>query len=568
MKTAISLRSVSKKYLVDNKYCMESQDRTGDFWALDDVSIDIFEGQVVGLIGRNGAGKTTFLNIAAGVTSPTKGTRSVSGRVASLFSLGVGFQDELTGKENIFLNGTLLGATKEELKSRLEKIIEFSELGGFIDMPLGTYSQGMRLRLGFSIIANLYFDILLIDEIIAVGDTLFQNKCFERLMEFKRCRKTIVLSSQSMDLIERLCDKVVLLNHGRILFNGEPSEGIGRYRALLNTEQFFVGASPERCKLVENTKKWAEDISCWGRELGTKEVIIESVELFDGAGLTRKTIKSRDPLRVKVKFLVRNDIKEPHYGVALFREDGVYCYGPNTSFDGHRIPSLKKGKGQFSLYYDKLLLAPGKYRISVAIWDRDEVVAYDYHDACYELFVGAYDNVNKELINLPYRWGSGCALEKFRIFLQGKKVFHNLNIPQVSFGQKNDSDWISSASIIMLNGQGERSSVFMTNEKATVRVNMDVGTRKNLFLWLGFFRDDGIYCQGLTIPIGRRKDFAVEFPELPLLPGSYFLSLGVWDRAMNKFVMNRHGIYDFRMVFIRKDHGTVYLTHKWELENE
>lgn len=177
MVNPVELIAIGKKYpLVSSP---ESQKDWGDFWALKDTNLKIEAGQTIGIIGRNGAGKTTLLNIIAGVLAPSAGSISVKGRVVALFNLGCGFQDELSGKENIFLNGAVLGASRRELNEKLDSIIEFSELGDFVNMPLGSYSQGMRLRLGFSIAANLEFDILIIDEVLAVGDALFQHKCFE-----------------------------------------------------------------------------------------------------------------------------------------------------------------------------------------------------------------------------------------------------------------------------------------------------------------------------------------------------------------------------------------------------
>ncbi|MFH0826896.1 MAG: ABC transporter ATP-binding protein [Candidatus Omnitrophota bacterium] len=236
----MQLCSVGKKYPFAKQHFLPLK----DFWALRDVSLDVYQGEMVGIIGRNGAGKTTLLNIMAKVLFPTEGEVFSNGRVLGLFNLGVGFQDELTGRENIFLNGSLLGAAKKEIEGKLNSIVEFSELGDFINIPLGTYSQGMRLRLGFSIVVNLEFDILVIDEVLAVGDVLFQNKCFERLMDFRREGKTLVITNQSLDLMERLCDRVILLDHGKALFQGDVVEAINRYRLLLNTEKFFVGRAP------------------------------------------------------------------------------------------------------------------------------------------------------------------------------------------------------------------------------------------------------------------------------------------------------------------------------------
>lgn len=398
---AFILEGVGKKYpfmKATHRYVDTNRE---EFWALKDVSFEVTQGQILGIIGRNGSGKTTLLSIIAGVLSATCGHFLSKGKVLGLFNLGVGFQDELTGRENIFLNGAILGATKQELDAKLSAIIAFSELGDFIDMPLGTYSQGMRLRLGFSIIANLDCDILVIDEILAVGDALFQNKCFERLVEFKRQGKTLIISSQNTELIERLCDNVILLAHGKALFSGEPVEAINRYRALLATEKFFVGPAKNNINLVENTKKWADDISNWGKELGTKEVIITRVELINKFGYKFSKIRSRDPLRIKVHFTARNNVKEPHFGVAIFRKDGVYCYGPNTKFEGYHIPELKAGDGYFILDYHNLFLAPGEYRISIAIWDKNETVAFVYQHSYYQININGDNNIDNQLLNMP-----------------------------------------------------------------------------------------------------------------------------------------------------------------------
>lgn len=485
-KTVI-LNSVGKKYPI-----MKAQHKDinlQDFWAIKDVSVDIESGHVIGIIGRNGAGKTTLLNIIAGVLSPTEGEVLVSGKVISLFNLGVGFQDELSGKENIFLNGAILGASREELKNKLDSIIEFSELGNFINMPLGSFSQGMKLRLGFSIIANLDFDILVIDEVLAVGDSLFQSKCYEKLMGFKRQGRTLVITSQDMGIIERLCDEAMVLDHGRLIFKGSSIEAINKYRTILNTEKFFVG--PVRCAkpMVENTKKWADDKSDWGKELGAKEVTIESVQLMNRFGFKVRAIQTRQYLKIKVFFTVKDRIREPHFGVAIFREDGVYCYGPNTAYDGYCIPELKPGKGCFLLEYKNILLAPGEYRISVAIWDKNERVAYDYHNAYYGLKVKGRKNTGKELLNIPYVIKSSIP--------------DNID-----------------------------RRTFVTKQPLAIKIDK----------YLDIYRDDGILCQSISMPFKRNNKSYAYFPEMPLLPGRYFAKNGTDDICFN-FIFNKqdHG---------------------------
>lgn len=557
VRNAVELRSVGKKYPFLKTTERHYKDSREDFWALKDVSFDVSRGQILGVIGRNGAGKTTLLNIVCGALTPTQGKININGRVLGLFNLGVGFQEELTGKENIFLNGSILGATKKELDSKLRCIIEFSELGEFINMPLGTYSQGMRLRLGFSIIANLDCDILVIDEILAVGDLLFQNKCFERLMELKRLGKTLIISSQGMELIERLCDSVILLAHGQSLFWGEPVEAINRYRALLSTEKFFVGPAKKIINLVENTKKWTDDISNWGKELGTKEVIINKVEFMNGFGWKCSKIRSGESLRIKVYFTAKNKIKEPHFGVAIFRNDGVYCYGPNTKFEGHYIPELKTGNGYFILDYHKLFLAPGDYRISSAIWDKNETIAFAYNHGCYQLIIEGNLNAGGQLINMPVI----CFPRKLII----KNSPHpDLDTLKDKWGCKIDSEGIEIQSVKLSGYHGEEGGILATNDPAKLAVNFDkVIFNKYNYLWIGLYREDGVYCQGIMQPLNSQNSYTVLFPKFSLLPGGYTFSVGVWDDSARRFIMFHHATYPFRIVFNQEDHGTIYLKHKW-----
>jgi ABC-type polysaccharide/polyol phosphate transport system ATPase subunit len=559
---AIQLETISKKYPLMKQMDKNIKINFEDFWALKDVSLDVYNGEILGIIGRNGAGKTTLLNIIAGVLSQTQGKICVNGKVLGLFNLGVGFQDELTGRENIFLNGAILGAPKSELEDKLSSIIEFSELGNFIDMPLGTYSQGMRLRLGFSIIVNLGFDILLIDEVLAVGDALFQSKCFERLMDFKRIGKTLVITNQSMDFIERLCDRVALLDHGQLLFQGNTVEGVNKYRTLLNTEKFFVGPIQKNTGLVENTKRWADDKSNWGNVLGTKEVIIKRVEFINRFGWECPKIRSGNRLKIKVHFTARNSVKDPHFGVAIFRNDGVYCYGPNTKFEEYKIPELKQGNSYFVLDYHKLLLAPGEYRVSVAIWDKFETLAFSYHEGYYKLTVIGNYNKTNELLNMP-----------FKSFARNYKDFQrdslDLSLLSDKWEKKIETGILKIESVKLLNNLGEEKATFMTNEPVTLIINFSklINGDKNFYLWVGIYRDDGVYCQGISQPLSRNSVFKVLFPRLPLLPGGYRLSVGIWDSSQQKFILCHHAVYPFRMVFNKADHGTIYLEHSWYGDN-
>ena len=248
-------------------------------------------------------------------------------------------------------------------------------------------------------------------------------------------------------------------------------------------------------------------MSSWGQKLGAKEAVIDAVKMFNRLGLSCNRIKSGEPLKVRVDFSARDIVKEPHFGVAIFRADGVYCYGPNTEFDGCRIPGLKKGRGWFELRFEKVLLAPGEYRVSVAIWDKKETLAYDYHNGYYRFSVRG-DNPASELLRLPFK---ACLARQGLEQSQG--------------------------------GKGKEKDVFMTNEPVEIEV---------LSGPVSIFRDDGILCQKITIPSAGGRRSRIIFPWLALLPGKY------------KIFPEGGQPRDFRMVFNRPDHGTVYLRHQWK----
>ncbi len=555
---AVVLDEIGKKYS-STKKAGGSSGGFNDFWALKNISLSVNWGEILGIIGRNGAGKTTLLNIIAGTLSMTSGRMNVRGRVLGLFNLGIGFQDELTGRENIFLNGAILGADKTELNDKLESIIEFSELGDFIDMPLGTYSQGMRLRLGFSILVSLRFDILVIDEALAVGDMPFQSKCFQRLMDFKRAGKTLVLVSQSIDLIERLCDRTALLDHGNLLFIGNTTEAINKYRSLLNTETFFVGPRPGENSLIKETKKWSDKISNWGKKQGTQEIVIEKVEYLNRFGFRCSRIRSGQRLKIKVSFSVKNDIQEPHFGVAIFRNDGVYGYGPNTKFDGYHVRRLKRGDGYFILDLYEFLLAPGEYRLSIAVWDKNETLAFSYHEGCYGLTVIGNNNLHNELIRMPYASYPRMKAGQMRQEIAVDSFKENGN-------EQAGYDCAGIESVKLVSGLGKKTGVLMTNEPARLIVKFKDASLlgKAPLFWAGIYRDDGIYCQGVKGKVRRGKVATIKFPCLSLLPGGYKISAGIWDAKQEKFIFCCDDVCSFRMVFDREDHGTIYLKHNWK----
>jgi len=426
MMLAVKLNNIGKKYTISHEkeaivrhilprfLKIKSYE---EFWALRNINLEVTRGQTISILGRNGAGKSTLLNVVSGITFPTEGRIYVNGKISALLSLGAGFHQELTGEENIYINGSILGLKIKEIKKRFKEIVEFSELGDFINAPIQTYSAGMYMRLGFAIAANVDFDILIIDEILTVGDLSFQNKCLEKLRYFQKIGKTIMMVSQSLDLVNVLCDKVVLLDKGKILLEGRPQEVTSFYQEMMSKkiEPTFikketkelsvtpVSGNPVRqtCKEISGDLKLNKDD--WGTKTGTKDAEIINVRLLNSRSEEVDLFKTGERMRIEVKYLVHKDIEDPHFGVAVFKEDGTYCYGPNTRFDGLKIERLRKGSGSFSIEYESLNLLPGKYRISIAIWEKNEKFAYDYHNACYEFDVIS-DKKDHGIVYLRHRW--------------------------------------------------------------------------------------------------------------------------------------------------------------------
>lgn len=557
----VVLKNVCKKYRLIKQF--QKGLHPDNFSALSCISLNLYLGEILGIIGRNGAGKTTLLRIINGTLSSTSGIVEARGRVLGLLNLGVGFHDELTGRDNIFLNGALVGAERQELSDKLDSIINFSELGYFIDMPLGAYSQGMRLRLAFSIIISLDFDILVIDEVLAVGDPLFQSKCFQRILELKRQGKTLVITTQSMPLIERFCDRVVVLNHGTVLFEGGVNEGIDKYNCLLNTEEFYIASAQNNRKLIENTPKWAIDMDTWGKQLGTKEVVIDSVEFVNKLGMIVDSVRPNGCLRIKVRFHSIHFVESAHFGIAVFRNDGVYCFGPNTVFDGHPRYDINPGKGWFSVTFYKVFLAPGDYKISIAIWDKKETVAFNYQPGYYHLRVRGRAVPGTELLCLPYKLLPRKLLPKGR--------FPNrLDTPAFDkikqyWGYRFHESEADIESVKMLDAHGNENTRFITGEpfSAAIQLKHVPGNCRKLYLWVGIFRSDCIYCQGMYREIKNKKSFVLKFSKLLLLPGSYRVSAGIWDDTAGRFIVCHHGVYPLQAMSGYEHHGTVYFEHKW-----
>jgi lipopolysaccharide transport system ATP-binding protein len=309
-----------------------------DFWALSDVSFDVRPGQVVGIVGRNGAGKSTLLKILSRITRPTTGRIEIVGRVGSLLEVGTGFHPELTGRENIYLNGSILGMRRREIAAKLDRIIDFSGVRAFIDTPTKHYSWGMYVRLGFSVAAHLNADIVLLDEVLAVGDAAFQEKCLARLGDLRRDGRTVLLISHDLAAVQALCGRALLLEQGRVVVEGPPVEVVERYRQLIATgagETVVAGSGAQA--VVE----------------------IHSVELCDETGLPCDRARTGHPLRVRIAYTVNEAAPNPMIALAFRSYEGLlHC---QVSTEGPRPLSLEPGKGTLEFQCPEIGLRPGVY---------------------------------------------------------------------------------------------------------------------------------------------------------------------------------------------------------------
>jgi ABC-type polysaccharide/polyol phosphate transport system ATPase subunit len=357
-------------------------DGAGDVWALREVSFEVPRGGSLALVGDNGSGKSTLLDLVVGATRPSAGTLRVSGETASLLELGAGFFLELSGRENARQMALLAGVPRGEATAYADAVGTFAELGAFFDRPVRTYSAGMSMRLGFAMAASLEAPVTVVDEVLAVGDAYFQRRCIDRLREKRAHGTTLVVASHDLHALRGLCDQAIWLRAGRVAAQGPCDAVVGAYEEHLRS-------------------RTAPDAAAPGRH-GTGEVIVHDVVICDGEGRVRSEFRSGETLRVEVVFETAAPLDSPVMGVALFREDGVYCSGPNTKFDGC-LEGRYDGRYRLRAEFPELPLLGGSYEASVAFYDRDHVYAYAWHHRLYPFRVIA-DRPDHGLVALRHRF--------------------------------------------------------------------------------------------------------------------------------------------------------------------
>ena len=318
--------------------------------ALEDVSFEVQEGEAVGIIGRNGAGKSTLLKVLSRITSPTAGSIRVRGRLSALLEVGTGFHQELTGRENIYLNGSILGMSKAEVEERFDDIVEFAEVERFLDTPIKRYSSGMRLRLGFAVAAHLDAEVLLVDEVLAVGAASFQKKCLGQMDELRRSARTILFVSHNMAAIETLCSRAIWIDGGRIREDGPAAEVISHYLSS------YGGGEGATQDLRETTDR-----------SGTGSVRFTQIEYLSASGEPTDLIRTGEPLRIRLGYEARERVVDPHFGFEIHTQMGTKVIETSTWSTNTDVPNLDPGKGELELSLDALSLMPGRYRVTLWI---------------------------------------------------------------------------------------------------------------------------------------------------------------------------------------------------------
>jgi ABC-2 type transport system ATP-binding protein len=330
---------------------------------LDDVSFTVKRGEAIGLIGHNGCGKSTTLKLLTRIMYPDTGSIVVRGRVSSLIELGAGFHPDMSGRENIYINASIFGLTKKEIDSRIEDIIAFSELESYIDNPVRTYSSGMYMRLAFSVAINVDADVLLIDEILAVGDAAFQAKCFEKLHSIKKSGTTIVLVSHAIGQVEQLCDRAIWIHEGHIARDGSTRDVTLQYLRFMDERRIarerHVRKMTEKGELVG--PKLHDD-----KRFGNGDAIITDIELLDVSGKPIDTIETGESCDLRVTYVCKSVIKDAVFGFGIYKSDGIWCYGTNTRISRLTQFDIERD-GCFSIHIPCLNLVAGRYWIDVSI---------------------------------------------------------------------------------------------------------------------------------------------------------------------------------------------------------
>ncbi len=419
MTSVIQFSNVSKRFTLDVSRPRSFQEifvrrrvraQTDNyFWALRDVSFEVEAGERVAVIGINGSGKSTLLKLISKVLEPTSGKIVTRGRIAGLLELGTGFHPDLTGRENIFLNGSILGLPRRTIERELEAIVEFADIGPFIDVQVRNYSSGMVVRLGFAITTVLEPEILLIDEVLAVGDANFQRKCMLRLEELQTRGITLIFVSHGMDQVRRLCTRAIWIDDSRIKGDGEVESVVGMYQDAeaplkLHHAPEVTRDEPPPEQPPDQAESEAPAPLPVVNRWGSRQAEITQVELLNAAGKTPPFFRTGEFFCLRMHYQAHSRIEYPIFGMAFYRSDGTHINGPNSKGEGLEIP-LIEDTGHVDYIVDCLLLNEGVYELTVAIYDRESRYAYDHQHRLHTFEVRTRGAWHEEgAVHMPAHW--------------------------------------------------------------------------------------------------------------------------------------------------------------------
>jgi len=401
---AVDVDSVSKRYRIYHekvpslKQTILTLRRTSyeEFSALNNISFSVKHGETCGIIGPNGSGKSTLLKLMAGIIRPNTGKITINGPLSALLELGAGFHPDLTGRENIYINAAILGMKKKDVDRKLNDIIEFSELERFIDTPVKNYSSGMYMRLGFSVAINVNPDILLVDEVLAVGDQAFQAKCYKVIYDFMKKGKTIIIVSHDLDTISDLCSKVIFLKDGNVMDSGKPLDMVSKYRAYveeLEKKRIIEQQREERKKIfktvIEGNRKVisGEEISRLSRlsidgetlnRFGSGDAEIVSINLFDSNGKKIDYCSYEDNVKIVYEVLFKNKVEDPIFGIRITDYRGNIIYGTNTRLNNIKTGTFNSGDKVSVNFSFRINLMGGEYSVSPAVGYNDNKTYCDW----------------------------------------------------------------------------------------------------------------------------------------------------------------------------------------------
>jgi lipopolysaccharide transport system ATP-binding protein len=550
-----------------------------DFWALRGVSFTIEQGETVGIIGPNGAGKSTVLKLISRIIEPTSGEIEVNGRVGALLELGAGFHPDLSGRENIYLNGSILGLNRFRIDEKLDKIIAFAELDRFIDMPVRHYSSGMRMRLGFSVAAHIDPEILLIDEVLAVGDENFQHKCLDRIMEMRRQGVTICFVSHGLGSVRRLCSRAIWLNDGSIQAQGAVEDVISAYlRHAADEEESRIRGSVapigriarDRERQVDRTEEINED---W-------DLKIAEVAVVDSAGRARHVFQVGQPWTAWLRYHAREGIVSPLFRLTIHRNDGLCVSGSSVSLADLNSSSVQ-AEGNILYRVSQLPLMEGTYFLSASAHNQAGTLTFDHHDRIYTFKVRQVGRGERYgLVSLGGRWqwrSEGQAAEQATSSPRTARESRGLGQVGSDAEQRWGVGGVDFVDVSFLDATGVERRVFETGEPWTVRLCYRASWRiEEPVFGLAVHRSDGVHIcgpnthfGGLDIPfIEGAGQVLYRVDHLPLMDGTYCLSVSAHNRADTVMYDYHDRLHAFKVCRFgpAEASGVVKLSGEWKWE--